>query len=101
MDYPDSVYIYTSTETEDDSGSQVITFALQGVECCRVQPVSAREVIRSGMGVQGDIIYNFYFDSDVTINTKDRIEYDSSTFEIIECVKYPSTYIRCLGRRVY
>ena len=93
-------YIYAATETADESGTQIITFALQEAIYARVQPVSARELIRSGVCMQGDVVYKFYVDTDTTIDIKDRIQYSSIDYEVIELIDDPNVYKCVLGRKV-
>ena len=97
MNYPDSVYIYSAATTDTDTGSATTLFTLRETACSRVQPVSNREATRAGI-TAGDTAYTFYFESDITLTIKDRIEYNSNTYEIVELVVYPNTYKKAIGR---
>lgn len=59
----------------------------------RVQPVSAKENIQAGRKAT-KITYKVYIEPGITIYQKDKINYNSNDYDIVEKIDYQNDYIR-------
>ena len=84
------IIIQRFAETKDDFGSAVKAWTTFKTIYANVTPISGREMHSSNReNIIRSASFYIYFDSTITV--KDRISYNSETYDI--------TYIRELGRR--
>ena len=98
---PDNLYIHTisvsrQTSTVDSGGSPVSTFAIHlSSVSCRVQPVSATEVVKAGRQWSSPT-WRVYCNPSNDIAMKDIVTYESVEYEIKELNNYPNTYMELI-----
>lgn len=94
--YPDQITITRLTSTDLGSGSFSKIFSTLSTTKARVQPESATENKRAGRKVS-EKAFRFYFPPATDITMKDKIEWDSNTYNIVELETYPNVYKKCIG----